>query len=438
MNGPEELARTVLLCRDYVADEVTDHEICQRFQSLRILCVSDHRNLSCHAGQTALVTLVSLVSRMGAQVGLDIPDVEVLFPQPPLAGPSLPKSLTSVSGAFVRGATINTDIDTRPDIVFALGDSPIDDYRAPCWRLSGEEWSGRISFDGVGVHSAWKVEFPMGSMASAALAATEAFKHVLRELRLRGLCQHEFVRASRSSSWDFDSERPGTEFDLGSVDFISAGAISQAALYVLDRIPRIRMRGRIFDDDITALSNLNRNMLSLLEDLGHAKVEVIARRCRQLVIEPISARYGIGSLELERLAPRVVVGVDDIPSRWEVQRRGPAWVAVGGTSHFNVSSSAHRLGEPCSGCLHPVDEPGPNLIPTVSFVSFWAGLLTVTRLLREAAGISCPPGRQHLWLSPLRMDLPRAAMWPRVPARRDCPVKCSASRSLTENDPIAA
>ena len=198
------------------------------------------------------------------------------------------------------------------------------------------------------------------------------------------------------------------------------------------------MQGRIFDDDITALSNLNRNMLSLLEDVGRAKVEVIVRRCRQLVLEPIRARYGTGSLQLERLAPRVVVGVDDIPSRWEVQRRGPEWVAVGGTSHFNVSSSAHRLGEPCSGCLHPVAEPGPNAIPTVSFVSFWAGLLTVARLLHEAAGVSCPQGRQHLWLSPLRMDLPKAGIWLPVPARRDCPVKCPASRSLTEIDPIAA
>ena len=279
----------------------------------------------------------------------------------------------------------------------------------------------------------------MGSMASATLAATEAFKLALRGLPLRSSCHHEFVRASRSSGWDFASgEALGTEFDLGTIDFISAGAISQAALYVLDRIPRIRMRGRIFDDDITASSNLNRNMLSLADDVGRAKVEVVVGCCQQLGLEPISARYGSGNLECERLAPRVVVGVDDIPSRWEIQRREPAWVAVGGTSHFSVSSSTHRLGQPCSGCLHPVDEPGPNVIPTVSFVSFWAGLTTVMRLLQEAAGRPCPPGRQHLWLSALRMDLQKAAIWSPVPARSDCPVKCFASRSLTEIDPIAA
>ena len=439
MNGSEELARTVLLCRDYVADDVTDDEICGRLQSRRILCISDIRNLSSHAGQTALVTLVLLVSRLGMQVALNVPDIDLLLPQPPLVGSSLPNALIRVSEAVVRGATISKYTDAPPDVIFALGDSPLNDYRAPCWRLTGDEWSGRIASDGVGLPPSWAFEFPMGSMASAALAATEAFKFVLRGLRLRGNWVHEFVQPSRSCGWDFRSgETLETEFDLGAIDFISAGAISQAALYVLDRIPRIRMRGRVFDNDTTALSNLNRNMLSLQEDVGCTKVEIVARRCRQVVLEPIAARYPIGNPECDLLAPRVVVGVDDVPSRWEVQRRGPLWLVVGGTSHFNVSSSAHRLGEPCSGCLHPLDEPGPDVIPTVSFVSFWAGLATVMRLLQEAAGKPYPKVRQHLWLSALRMDLPKAAIWSPVPARKDCPVKCFASKSLMDIDPIAA
>lgn len=437
MSETEELARTVLLCRDYVAESVTDHEICRRLQSLRVLCVSDRRNLSCHAGQTALVTLVSLLSRMGMQVALEIPDVEFFLPQSPLVGSSLLNALLGVSEAFVRGATISTGNDSRSDVIFVLGDSPLGSHGSLCWRLTGTEWAGRIAFEGVGLSRSWTAEFPMGSMASAALAAAEAFKFVMRGLHLRGDFCREFLRAAPSSGWNFVWGEPlGTEFDLGPIDFISGGAISQAALYVLDRIPRIRMEGRIFDDDRTASSNLNRNALSLREDVGDAKVEVVARRCRQFRLEPIAARFGSGNLEVDRLAPRVVVGVDDIPSRWEVQRRGPAWVVVAGTSHFNVSSSTHRFGEPCSGCLHPVDEPGPNVIPTISFVSFWAGLTTVMRLLEEAAGRPCPRGRQHLWLSPLRMDLQKAAIWSPVPARRDCPVKCAASRSLTDIDPI--
>jgi len=439
MNGLQNLDRTILLCRDYVPDGVTNYRICERLQTRQTLCIADRRNISTHAGQTALVTLVSLLSRMGMQVALDIPEVNLVSAQPPLQGSSLGAALVGANEAFVASATINTRTDFRPDIIFALGDTPIEDYRAPCWRLTGDEWSGRIEMDGLGEPPAWTAEFPMGSMASAALAATEAFKAALRGLPLRSLACQPFLRESRSASWDFGlSSIPMAGFDLGEVDFVSAGAISQAALYALVRIPKIQIRARIFEHDVTEASNLNRNMLTLREDIGHAKVRVVARRCPELIAGTIPARYGNGDVELEKLAPRVVVGVDDIPSRWQVQRRQPAWLVVGGTSHFNVSSSIHSLGEACSGCLHPIDEPGPNVIPTVSFVSFWAGLITATRLLMEATGKPHSLRKQHLWLSPLRMDLPRAAMWSPVPPRRDCPVKCLASRSLTETDPIAA
>jgi hypothetical protein len=58
----EYLTRTILLCRDYVPGSFSDEEICHCLQSVRILCVSDLRNLSSHAGQTSLITTVSMLS----------------------------------------------------------------------------------------------------------------------------------------------------------------------------------------------------------------------------------------------------------------------------------------------------------------------------------------------------------------------------------------
>jgi hypothetical protein len=97
MTSLEELNRTILLCRDYVADGLSDHEICHCFQSLRVLCVSDLENLSSHSGQTALVTTVSLLSRMGMQVELRIPEVAMLLPLPPLTARSIRKELLEFS-----------------------------------------------------------------------------------------------------------------------------------------------------------------------------------------------------------------------------------------------------------------------------------------------------------------------------------------------------
>jgi len=430
MTPVEELDRMVRLCRDYVADDVTDSEIYRSFKTTRILCVSDVRNLSSHAGQTALSTLVSLVSRMGMQVTLDTPQTPILFIQEPFSGIDLKTALTNASSRLVSCATIDAAPRIDRDLVFVLGDTEFPDLEDQCWRLTGTEWSGAINKLRPAAATPWSTRWPVGAMVSAALGAAEAFKFAIRRLPLRSQRDQVFFEKSPSCRWTF-GECPIIEgnVSIGSVDFISAGAISQAAIYALTRFPGLELSGRIFDRDLTGGSNLNRNMLSLATDVGVAKVQVVADRCGAFRIEPVLSRFTRGTLS-EQLAPRVLVGVDDIPSRWDVQHEGPDWLAVSGTSHFNVSSSSHRSDQACAGCLHPEADDGiGNPIPTVSFVSFWAGLSMAVRLVREALNCPYPRERQHLWLTPLRMDLSHAAMWLPVAARPDCPVGCLASRS---------
>jgi hypothetical protein len=278
----------------------------------------------------------------------------------------------------------------------------------------------------------WSAAWPVGGMVSATLAANEAFKFAIRRLPLRNEANRIFFEQSISCSWDFGpAPTPSAEVDLGETDVVSAGAICQAALYALVRFPHVRMHGRIFDGDITDGTNLNRNMMTLATDVGRSKVHVVARHCvgTGLRLVPIPHRF-VGKDCEDGFPHRVIVGVDDIPSRWEVQREADGWVGVSGTSHFNVSSSAHNPGAPCSGCLHHIDEAGTNSVPTISFISFWAGLAMAVRLVREVIGGAYPPERQHLWLSPLRMDSPHAGIWSRVAPRQDCPVNCSAARAI--------
>jgi hypothetical protein len=432
MIGLDELNRTVLICRDYLDSRLSDEEICENFQSLKVAIVSDLNNLSSHGGQTALVTLVSLLSRMGMQVGLTVPDVPMRFSQTPISGTSVRDALVAASECFIPGAIIHIDSDFSPDLIFALGDTQVATSTVPFWRLSGDDWGGAVRVESIAEPRRWVAEWPIGAMISAALAANESFKFVMRSMPLREKADLLFFEPSPSCSWTFGFvPLPPAGVRLGQVDVISAGAITQAALYALVRLPGIQMRGRIFDDDITTGPNLNRNMLTLVSDVGSPKVQVVSRRCGlDLVLDPIQSRFSGATSGIRALAERVLVGVDDIPSRWEVQRHARDWVAVSGTSHFSVSSSDHRRHEPCSGCLHSVDDPGgANPIPTISFVSFWAGLAMTVRLIRDAVGLPYPPDRQHLWLTPLRMDSPHAAIWYPIPPCRNCPVHCLASRA---------
>jgi len=118
MNAIEQLDRTILLCRDYVDDGLSKREICQSLQSVRVLCISDLPNLSSISGQTALVTLVALLNRMGMQVELSVPEIDLLLPQPPLSGSLLRKALVGSSERFISGATVNLGSAKNPDLDF--------------------------------------------------------------------------------------------------------------------------------------------------------------------------------------------------------------------------------------------------------------------------------------------------------------------------------
>lgn len=427
MNIINQLNRTILLCRDHVHDGLSSPAIAASFVSLRVLCVADSLNLSSHSGQTCLSTLVMLLSRMGIRVAMAIPESSMLFRQPPFGGGSLREALLASSNRLVAGAEVEVwDGKTDPDLTFILGDSPAMGNGKACWRLGGTHWAGVIQR--IGMVARWTAHWPVGGMVSAALAAGEAFKYAVRRLPFRNREDRVFFEASSHANWEFPSVPLQTAPDLGEVDIVSAGAITQAALYALLRFPNVRMKGRVFDDDVTGDTNLNRNMLSRVSDVGRAKVSLVTEHCAPCFdIRPIQKRFGFGN-PMEELASCVLVGVDDIPSRWIVQRCAKGAVLVSGTSHFSVSSSSHLPGEPCCGCLHPVDDvDGSVIIPTVSFVSFWAGLAMAVRVIHRAIGFACPLNRQHLWMTPLRMDLLRAGMWSPVAARMDCPVKCASS-----------
>ncbi len=428
MTAKEALDRTVRLVRDAVPDEVSDDEIVERLQSFRIKCVADEANLRTHAGQAALITLVSLVVRMGVQVVLDVPEVKLIGPQPPLRGKHLRAALVDFGADVVPGTAVTFVIQSVCDLVFVLGDTPAE--MAPnVWRATGTNWAGSIAH-AISAGKRWDAEWPIGGMTAAAMAASEVFKAVVRTLPLRPVWD-EYLAPCDFATWDFE----GDDLILPKtgpipVDIISAGAITQAALFALFRLP-VALTIRIFDSDKAELSNINRQMLYRRFQSGQ-KVDIVARSAPPLfACTPIPERFSLAtSAQHLPLAPHVLVGVDDIPSRWDVQRAALGWLGVGATTHFGVSTSSHESQQPCAGCLHPVDDPQLNTpIPTVSFVSFWAGLALAVRFLRHVSGRPYTNQRQHLWLAPLRMDLKNAALWWPVAARQDCPRGCNASRT---------
>lgn len=139
-----------------------------------------------------------------------------------------------------------------------------------------------------------------------------------------------------------------------------------------------------------------------------------------LRLVPVDCRYEASTVrQIGPLARRVLVGVDHNPSRWEVQKAAPDWLGIGATTHWCAMASFHRAGLGCAQCLHPTDDPRDGPIPTVAFVSFWAGLMLATYFIRHAAGENIEPAHQQIFMTPLRPERPwRSPVAPRA----DCPL----------------
>jgi hypothetical protein len=215
--------------------------------------------------------------------------------------------------------------------------------------------------------------------------------------------------------------------DLGVVDFVSAGAMTNAALAPLLRVRRLRGMLRIIDADIVEASNLNRYALIDRTMIGMAKVEALARLAREgLDVTAMALRLS-DTAPPGPLAARVMLGVDHIPSRWVAQRRAPGWMCVGATSRTEILVSEHQVGGPCAGCMHPHDDAEQSAIPTVSFVSQLAGVLQAHRLLAHA--LSEPPAAPIL-AHGLALGGRRPLLELGQAPHPYCPLACPASGSL--------
>ena len=231
---------------------------------------------------------------------------------------------------------------------------------------------------------------------------------------------------------DLGRYRADDPIRLGAVDVISGGAITNAALYALLRMPAVTATMRIIEPDLLDLPNLNRYALARRSMTGWPKTRaLVGFQTPDIAITGHEQVFNdTTAADLAPIAPRLLVGVDRIPSRWDAQRvAGPGWVCAGSSSHDFVLVSAHPAGSACAGCVHPRDENIAGDIPTISFVSFWAGLIQALELVATATGQASAWTRStHVW--PLGLDNPRGINPFRQDAFVRCPVGCRASAAL--------
>lgn len=425
----DALSRTSLLVQRDLFPSLSDDDIVHGLTRTAVEIVADASNLATPAGQAAAVAAAIAIAQCGATVRLDMPDVPLRGFQPPLVdrGDGLATSLAAHISRLPQAR--HSPLSTTHLVV--LGDSPLPrgtGAGVPVLRIAGTDFTAELRA-GAEPLNRWSGTHPFGAALAAAAVSAELFRWAMRSLgeahRVAPLPEHRLAPSARVS---LVLPPVPVDSDLAAeIDVVSAGAITNAALFALQREPHLHPRVRVFDDDVVQISNLNRYPLLNLGDLGAEKVRALAESAPgHWDIQPVSARLdGTSVCRSLPLAPHVIVGADDIPTRWFAQRHAPGWLAVAGTSHFETVVSEHLPNGPCAGCMHPRDEPDEGPLPTIAFVSLFAGTLLAHRLLRHlATGQTGPP----LVSWPLALDGAHGMLALRQPFRADCPVDLCRER----------
>jgi hypothetical protein len=415
------LDRTVRLCR-YLVPHVAPDAIVDALTSMTVTLVVDAANAVAGACQSALVTLAQLVMQMGCSVHLVGPDVALSAPQPPWRGETLWTVLKDMASESIPGV-IFTASDEYGNIIFAFGDTPCSVPGA--WRIGASTWSGTIK-PGEESGARWTGDFPLGGLAAATMAASETFKMAMRALGPSGPHIDEVAPVRRARVVLSDKATPMPS-NLGRVDCVGGGAITQAALHALRRVPSLAAVVRVIEPQRSELTDLNRYGCSRRSQIGDLKTEILARLSTPLFTitgEPMAFDEQ-SALTLGPLAPRVIVGTDNVPSRWVVQKQRPKWLVVGATSEFMAMTSEHDGTGGCAACVHPYDDGVRTTIPTLSFVSYWAGLMVASRTLRHAAGVVEKDRGEVSLIASLRLDSPFGELRYANLRSPQCPMHCS-------------
>jgi hypothetical protein len=318
MTSLQQLSRTILLFQADLALTNSD-TVLRALTSPSVVLVAGSDVMGTFAGQVALTTSAMLMARSGHTVFIDAPNARLLGDQPPLKGRTVHEAISSIGDQLIEGVQVSIGCPLlMPDIAFIFGGGTAGvGVRAKrIVSVGWTEWAGEIRDWPLGSLTA-STDWPLGAMAAAVLVASEAAKLPGRSLAAASTHREHYrelfapLAAARLS---LAPESTRKVAHVGDLDIISAGAVSNAFLYALLRLPNVEGHARAFDRDRSEPSNRNRNML-LVPDFGQLpKVDLFEHFSNGLRVKGLSRHFE--KADLATIAERVAVGVDDIPTRW--------------------------------------------------------------------------------------------------------------------------
>jgi molybdopterin/thiamine biosynthesis adenylyltransferase/proteasome lid subunit RPN8/RPN11 len=378
--------RTKLLIRHL---NFSTRGIFSKLKQRRVAVIVDEELLFTHRGQHMLSTSINLLARCCINIDVFLPENNVT----PLI--DTPFLHTDLSNDLVK-----LSLRINPNLLFRVNPTPHTKYDAALiiGKNSPIETDHNIFIDALGWLSYVGMEEPkcfsgdsknpIGPLISASRGSAEIFKVLLNKImgsQYKPSSPTIFSALNykiNQTSWD---NPPLPKISLNDVLLVGAGAIGNCVAYSLASLPNVSGKLTVIDPERIDATNLNRYALATITELKMYKVNVIKEKLQQKFdVKPFLGTYQ--KYPHRHKHDLVVITVDNVKTRWDVQLDFPRVILNGGmyADSFTISRHDDFLNKPCLGCLYPTSiEMGSMKYPTISFVPMFAGALLAGEILKE-------------------------------------------------------
>lgn len=387
-NFEEELfSRTGLLISQL---NVASENSLQKLKESKVGLIISDELLRTYRGQHMLVASVNLLIRSGLNIDVFLPEHNVT---PELSIPLIEGNLGSGLKRLSLKINPNSSLQVNPEpreyeVALVIGKGlPIKAHHYIFINAYG--WLSSVGEDGrISEYFEGNLGNPIGPVIAACYGSVEIFKVLLNKIAegrfklIRSLTFSALNYEINPTHWH-NPQLPG-KIRLNAC-LIGAGAIGMAIAYTLASLPTLSGNLTVIDPEEVEVSNLNRYSLATIEDLGIPKVDVIKRKLGDKL--RINACKGAYQEFRRSKTPLVIVSVDNVKTRHEVQLDFPRVILNGGmfAGSFTISRHDDFLNKACLGCLYPASSEvsAEHLYPAASFPSMFAGALLGAEILKE-------------------------------------------------------
>lgn len=385
-------------------------------------------------GQWMLLMAANLLARTFQRILLLVPpETPVLFPVPMLTPGPLSQAIEGLVTAINPHVKVSSADGVAPSqVALSIGSA----CSGSAVTINSERWLAFISSTGTDFAWIGDEPNPLGAYAAACLGVSEVFKKVARrvpgsaQMRLQeaGTLIFSILDPSHTLSPMHNPPLPES-LELGDIHLVSMGAVNTAAFASLISIPGIRGTAHIIEPQMHDPTSLNRYVIAtwdsaLKEESKTARAVSVSTGMLKIGFHEVTDYAGFRERSKEPIE-LAVVGVDNNPSRWQVQMDLPNTLVCAGTELDQITISRHRdiATQACVGCIYPRHAEASAAVPTIGFVSVLAGVMAAAEVIK------CRVTLLGAYRTQLACDiwaLAPAQVRPRMPGKRqDCPCRCT-------------